>query len=306
MSDRRSVRSAARDAPPKGPEPASPDVAPPEQADSERVAALAADNARLRALLVEAGRLAEFGRYAAKQVHELRQPLFGVKGLAQLLLDRTDVDADEVRDFAQHIVEQADRLTGLLADLRQLAMPTPRDADAHADLNRVLLRVAGLLEWRFRKGVALRTELAAELPSLAIPSHALEQILFNLLSNALDAVNGRHAPIVQVRASRRADAEAARIPPGSGDGGAAVAMVEIAVADNGSGVAKAARAQIFETFFTTKGEEAGTGLGLAVSREIARRYGGDLALLDAPGAWSEPATTVFRLSLPASTESGGR
>lgn len=297
MSNRRSLRGDPRA---KGPERTAPALGPPEESDSDGVAALAADNARLRALLVEAGRLAEFGRYAAKQVHELRQPLFGIKGLAQLLLDRTDVDADEVRDFAQHIVEQADRLTGLLADLRQLAVPAPRDTDARTDINRVLLRVAGLLEWRFRKGVAFRTELAAELPSLAITSEGLEQILFNLLSNALDAVNGRDAPMVQVRASRPAGGSGATVELGAGD---ATAMVEIAVADNGSGVAKAARAQIFESFFTTKGDEAGTGLGLAVSREIARRYGGDLALLDAPGLWPEPATTVFRLLLPAAVDS---
>jgi signal transduction histidine kinase len=74
------------------------------------------------------------------------------------------------------------------------------------------------------------------------------------------------------------------------------------VADNGPGVAKAVRHRLFESFFTTKGEEQGTGLGLAVSREIARSMGGDLVLLDEPGRWNEPAVTVFRLTLPVSQE----
>jgi two-component system NtrC family sensor kinase len=79
-------------------------------------------------------------------------------------------------------------------------------------------------------------------------------------------------------------------------------LAEIEIADNGSGVAKTARAKLFETFFTTKGEEQGTGLGLAVSREIARSVGGDLTLLDQPGEWPEPAVTVFRLTVPVSQE----
>jgi two-component system NtrC family sensor kinase len=78
------------------------------------------------------------------------------------------------------------------------------------------------------------------------------------------------------------------------------AIVE--VADNGSGIAKTLRHRLFESFFTTKGEEQGTGLGLAVSREIARSSGGDLELLEEPGTWSEPANTVFRLTVPVSQE----
>jgi len=74
------------------------------------------------------------------------------------------------------------------------------------------------------------------------------------------------------------------------------------VADNGPGIAKALRGRLFESFFTTKGDEQGTGLGLAVSREIARGTGGDLVLADDPGSWNEPVVTVFRLTLPVSQE----
>ena len=79
-------------------------------------------------------------------------------------------------------------------------------------------------------------------------------------------------------------------------------FVAIEVADNGSGVARAVRARLFETFFTTKGEEHGTGLGLAVSREIARSMGGDLVLPEDPGTWNEAVVTVFRLTLPVLQE----
>jgi C4-dicarboxylate-specific signal transduction histidine kinase len=244
--------------------------------------------ARMRELLAAAGRLAEFGRFAAQQIHELRQPLFAIKGLAQLLLEKDRVELDEVLDFARHIVEQSERLTALVSSLRLLSVPATHDAARRSELGTVLVRVSSLLDFRLRKSSAtLRTQIAPDLPLLVMPPPALEQILINLLANALDAIAGVAHPVVQVRA--RVLAENPRF-----------AIVD--VADNGSGIAKTVRHRLFESFFTTKGEEQGTGLGLAVSREIARTSGGDLELLDEPGAWSEPANTVFRLTLPVSQE----
>jgi two-component system C4-dicarboxylate transport sensor histidine kinase DctB len=263
---------------------------------AERIAALQEENRRLRELLAAAGRLAEFGRFAAKLNHELRQPLFAIKGLAQLLLDRSQVDVEEVRDFARHIVEQSERLATLVSDLRHLSVPISRAVRQLTDVSPVLLRVASLLDWRLRKGVTLRTELAADLPLVAVPAHALEQMLVNLLANALDAVAGRPAPTIQIRV------RCAPAAPDDGGTGGSPGMVEIFVADNGSGVPLSARGRLFEDFFTTKGAEAGTGLGLAVSREIARAAGGSLELLEAVGVWNDPVTTVFKLTLPIATD----
>lgn len=244
--------------------------------------------ARLRELLAASGRLAEFGRFAAQQIHELRQPLFAIHGLAQLLLEKERVDLEEVLDFARHIVEQSERLTALVSNLRRLSVPAGVDVKARTEIGSVLLRATSLLEFRLRKtSVTLRTQVAPDLPPLALASNALEQMLINLLANALDAVAGAAQPVVQIRA---------RVMPEN----PRFAVVE--VADNGSGVAKAVRHRLFESFFTTKGEEQGTGLGLAVSRELARSAGGDLTLLDEPGSWNEPAVTVFRLTLPVSQE----
>ena len=244
--------------------------------------------ARLRDLVAAAGRLAEFGRFAAQQIHELRQPLFAIKGLAQLLLEKDRVELDEVLDFARHIVEQSERLTSLVSSLRLLSVPATHDAARRSEVAAVLVRVSSLLDFRLRKsGATLRTQITPDLPPVVIAPPALEQILINLLANALDAITGVAHPVVQVRA--RVLAENPRF-----------AIVE--VADNGSGIAKTVRPRLFESFFTTKGEEQGTGLGLAVSREIARTSGGDLQLLEDPGTWSEPAATVFRLTLPVSQE----
>ena len=268
---------------------AAPPGAPPAAASAPAVPAVSeAELRRLRDLLTAAGRLAEFGRFAAKQIHELRQPLFAIKGLAQLLLERDRVELDEVLDFARHIVEQSERLTGLVANLRQLSVPSQGSGKTRTEVGAVLVRVTSLLDFRLRKArVTLRTQIAPDVPPVAAAPHALEQILINLLANALDAVSGSPAPIVQVRA--RVMAENPR-------------FASIEVADNGLGIAKALRARLFESFFSTKGDEQGTGLGLAVSREIARGAGGDLTLADEVGSWNEPAVTVFRLTLPVSQE----
>ncbi len=249
---------------------------------------LAAEVRRLRELLAAAGRLAEFGRFAAQQIHELRQPLFAIKGLAQLLLEKDHVELEEVLDFARHIVEQSERLGALVATLRQLSVPAQATTRARAEIGPVLVRVTSLLDFRLRKtGATLRTRVAPDLPPVAATPSTIEQILINLLANALDAVKGSAQPLVQVRA--QVQPENPRF-----------AIIE--VADNGLGIAKTLRPRLFESFFTTKGDEQGTGLGLAVSRELARGAGGDLALLDEAAGWPEPANTVFRLTLPVSQE----
>jgi C4-dicarboxylate-specific signal transduction histidine kinase len=252
-----------------------------------REAELEAELARLRELLTSAGRLAEFGRFAAQQIHELRQPLFAIKGLGQLLLEKERVELDEVLDFARHIVDQSERLTALVSNLRQFTAPAQKGAKRRAEVGPVLMRVTSLLEYKLRKGPTMRTQIAPDVPPLAVPPHALEQILINLIANALDAVAAAPGPVIQVRAQIVASDPR---------------FVAIEVGDNGAGVAKAVRARLFETFFTTKGEEQGTGLGLAVSREIARSMGGDLVLLEDAGRWNEPVVTAFRLTLPVSQE----
>ncbi len=257
--------------------------------DETKIAELTADNERLRELLAAAGRLAEFGRFAAQQIHELRQPLFAIKGLSQLLLEKERVELDEVLDFARHISDQAERLTVLVSDLRQLSVPAPSPTKRRTELGPILVRVTALLEYRLRKsGATLRTHVAPDLPPLVATPHGLEQILINLIGNALDAVAGA---------------------AGAGDPGARPARHPRPAPGARSRSPTTARAwprrcarSCSRRFFTTKGEEQGTGLGLAVSREIARSVGGDLTLLEQPGEWPEPAVTVFRLTVPVSQE----
>ncbi len=260
-----------------------------------RLKALEEENERLRSLCARAGHLAEIGQLAVRQNHELRQPLLAIRGLAQLLLEKNSFAVHEVHESARHIVEQSDRMVDLVAAIRRGAAPRPRPSSSSAVLSSekvanvaaVLARVRSLLDYRLRAGITLTIDVESDEgpPLAAADGTEIEQIVINLLCNALDAVAGVAAPVIQVRARRVLQADRP--------------VIEVCVADDGAGIGSDIRPHLFEPFFTTKGEESGTGLGLAISRELARGCGGDLALLDRPGAWPRPTATVFRLTLPA-------
>lgn len=281
-----------------------PDLAAPPRAEpAERSAEeWQQENTQLRRLLGEAARLAEFGRYAAKLNHELRQPLFAIKGLAQLLLDRDDpLDPGETREFARSIVEQAERMGTLVNHLRTLSLPAshrPAEALRSADVAAVVARVMGLLAARLKNGPEVSVTVDAGLPRPTIAEDALQQILINLATNALDALSssGRSERLLQLRA---------RLSPTTSDEGAHPPTVELVMGDSGKGIDALARARLFEPFFSTKTDDTGTGLGLAVSRDLARAAGGDLTLApdnetDGHGL-ARPSRTIFVLTLPVAS-----
>lgn len=291
-----------------------------DETPQETVTRLGRENAELRRLLAEAGRLAEFGRYAAKLNHELRQPLFAIKGLAQLLLDKNDArDPEETREFASSIVEQADRLGHLVTQLRALSLPSrggDNQATPTADVAEVVKKVRDFLAARLKKAFTLSVTVDPSLPRVSITEDALQQILINLLTNALDAVESGGA--IHLRARQIS------LPSGAAEGASDGAQdraqdassplrpkdlpaVEIAVGDDGAGIAPSVRDHLFEPFFSTKPAGAGTGLGLVVSRDLARAAGGELNADFSAGAsasrFATLAKTVFVLTLPAGRSS---
>lgn len=231
----------------------------------------AARSGDLAAGAAEAERLAVVGALSASLAHEIRNPLTGVRSLAQRLAEEP-VDEPRRRHYAGIILEEVGRVERLVGNLLDLARRAPREAGtgartALAPLFDDLLLLAG--SRAERAGVRLLAEAGAT--EVAAPREALAQALLNLLLNAI-----AHSPrggVVHLSAEALDGAVALR------------------VRDAGPGVAPAERERIWEPFHSGSG---GTGLGLAVVRRLAREHGWAAEVGDAPGGGAE-----FRLRVPA-------
>jgi len=240
--------------------------APELEALAERWNAMTAALKEREERLVESEKLAGIGRLAAGVAHEINNPLGVILGYAKLLRQRADPSA--AADLAV-IEAETLRAKEIVEGLLDLSRPLPAGAE-QVDLRALADDVvARLREARLLEGVEVAVAGAA-----AAPGHAekLRQVLVNLVRNAAEAAGpgGR----VDVAVAER-------------DGAA-----DVEVADSGPGIPAEGRARLFEPFFTTKAH--GTGLGLAVSRAIARAHGGELASESTAGGGAR-----FVLRLPA-------
>ena len=218
--------------------------------------------------LVQAGKMAVLGQLSAGITHELNQPLTALRTMAdnaRVLIERGRID--DARANLATIAQLVERMGQLTGQLRQFA----RKADATLSAVAVADVVAAalfLVERRIaqeRVGFRMSTH-ARDLYALC-DSNRLQQVLVNLFSNALDAMEMAGSTERQLVV----DAE----PSGT--------RVVITVTDSGPGIPDDIRAHLFEPFFTTKPQGKGLGLGLAISEQIVREFGGHLRAESAPG-----------------------
>lgn len=206
--------------------------------------------------------------------HEVKNPLAGLRGAAQLLQRR--VSDDELRDLATLVIAEADRLAAL-ADrlLHHGNRPRLAPVNVHALLERVAWVVA-----REPRDTPLKLvrDYDPSLPALDGDADRLQQLLLNLVRNAAEA--GAAHIVLRTRVDH-----GVRV-----GNGVARAAIRADVADDGRGVPDALRGSLFEPLVSGRAE--GTGLGLALAREIARDHGGELRYT------SHSGETVFSLYLP--------
>ncbi|HSN92603.1 MAG TPA: ATP-binding protein [Anaeromyxobacteraceae bacterium] len=218
---------------------------------NEMTAALKAHQERL----VQSEKLAGIGRLAAGVAHEINNPLAAILGYARLLRRRAEGpladDLGIIEDEALHAKRIVDDLLDLSRPLA--AEPVPVDLRALCDDAVARLRETSRLD-------AVEVSVSGTASVDGSPQK-LRQVVLNLIRNAAEAAG----------AGGRVDVEVESLPQGA----------RVAVQDSGPGLSPEARARLFEPFFTTKDD--GTGLGLAVSRGIARSHGGDIEAASPPG-----------------------
>ncbi len=247
----------------------------------------AESSARVETLdqLRHADKLASVGEFASGIAHELGTPLNIVSGRASIIAAGEVQEAEEVREQARIIAEQAQRMTRILRDLLDYARRGKRDS-LPTDLCAVASECVSLLTAMARRAdVALRLEPSpAPLFSVA-DSGQLQQALTNLIVNAIHATPTGGSVVVALRGERRA--------PPVGPDGAVGDHCRIDVVDTGCGMDAQTLGRVFEPFFTTKGIGRGTGLGLSVARGIVRDHGGWIDVESRPGIG-----TGFSIYLP--------
>lgn len=217
-------------------------------------------------------RLASLGGLAAGVAHEVRNPLGGMKGLAQLLVEDFAAE-DPRRRYAQTIIDETERLNRVVEQLLLFAQPHP-PPPASVDVNDVLQQVVLLTErGRVSPSVPIEMDLKPDLPPLMGSAEQILQAFLNLVRNALDAVDGGGA--VRLRTY--------------GDTAANGPWVVVEVANTGR-LPEIDPERLFDPFYSTK--PGGTGLGLTITHQIVTAHGGSIEVR------TTGDETVFTVRLP--------
>ncbi|MCW5889707.1 MAG: HAMP domain-containing protein [bacterium] len=239
-------------------------------------AKLAAETESRRALeqgLQRADKLVTVGQLSAGLAHEIGSPLQVVAGRARSLLERAD-SSPEVKRQAGIIVAQAERVTRIVEQLLGVTRRSaPRMADA--DLPAATHAVLDLLETEARRRrVTLAFEYDRDLPAVRADPDRVQQVVLNLVGNALKAARPGGSVRLTLTAARFRHAR----------GTTERHSVRLVVDDDGAGMDAVAAARAFEPFFSSWPDAQGTGLGLAVVKAIVEDHGGTIALRSTPGA----------------------
>jgi C4-dicarboxylate-specific signal transduction histidine kinase len=226
-------------------------------------------------------RLTTLGELTASIAHEINQPLGAMVNSANACVRWLAAEnLERARQSAMRIVADGQRAAATITRIRALAQNAPAHTD-WLDLNATIRDVLALVRSEVhRHGVLVETHLAAELPLILGDRIQLQQVLLNLVMNAIEAMRGVGAGprVLRVSAEPMAATE-----------------VLVAVRDSGPGLEPQSLDRLFDAFYTTKPE--GLGLGLAISRRIIEAHGGRL--------WAMPNTglgATFQFTLPAGGE----
>jgi two-component system, NtrC family, sensor kinase len=228
---------------------------------------------RANAQLMQSEKLSAVGELAASIAHEVKNPMVGIVGFAQLGLESTDLK--ELREYFTLIEQDAYRANEILQNLLEFSRP-PEVELTPLSMNEVVTGSLQLCRHQLAmSGVKIDTVLGEALPQVKANSNQLRQVLLNLLLNAGQAM--------ETSATKRITVATARTDHG----------LDVRIADTGPGMSDDVQSRLFRPFFTTKRRGDGTGLGLSVSRSIVEAHGGTIRVESQPGRGA-----TFIITLP--------
>jgi len=227
-----------------------------------------------QAQLVQSEKMAAFGQLGAGIAHEVKNPLAGILGFAQLSLRKTEKDSPLHKNLLQ-IEKETRRCKTIIENLLKFARQE-KVQYAATDINRVVQDSIDIMGHQLGiHQIKVEKDLSANLPEIMANGNQIQQVLMNFMLNSQQAMNGNPGTVRLETAL--ADAE----------------NIEIRVKDNGPGIPKEIQTKIFEPFFTTKPAGQGTGLGLSVSYGIIKDHGGIIRIVSQQGEG-----TLFIITLP--------
>jgi C4-dicarboxylate-specific signal transduction histidine kinase len=230
--------------------------------------------------LAHVNRVATMGQLTASIAHEVNQPITAAVINAQAALrwlETQPSNLDEVRQALHRVLECGRRAGDVIGRIRAVVAKTP-PTKSRFNLNEAVSDVIALTRNEALKhGVAVQAWLARDLPSVEGDRVQLQQVILNLIMNAIEAMSGAEEGPRELQVSAETDAA----------GG-----VLVTVRDTGPGLDPKSMARVFEAFYTTK--PGGMGMGLAICRSIVEEHGGRLW-----ASANEPRGAVFQLTLPA-------
>lgn len=228
--------------------------------------------------LLQAEKLAALGQMVTGVAHEVNNPLMVIMGCAELAQLRLGEEQREIALMLEDIVNQAERCKKTVSGLLQFSRKNPPQKTWN-DLNQLIQEVVRLRRYELNTTrIEVETDLQADLPAVFLDAHRIQQVLLNLINNAIDSI--------------REKAQIGRILLASEAVGK---WVRVRVRDTGTGLKDTHR--IFEPFHTTKEPGKGTGLGLSLCDQILRDHGGRILARN----WAEGAEFEILLPLEAGT-----
>ncbi len=232
---------------------------------------------RLQAELIQSEKLAGIGTLAAGIAHEISNPLFGILGLAEAILEEDDPTL--AREYARDIVEYSQSIRSIVVELSSYSRASQGEYLTTVDLPRVIADAIRLVERSAdTRGIRIDTHLEP-LATINARTNEIQQVFVNLVKNAVEALGERRDTrtegIITVRT-------------GSSQG-----QAWADVADDGPGIPKSNLAMVFDPFYTTKQPGKGTGLGLNIVYRIVTKYRGTVTVESVEGQG-----TTFRVQFP--------